>query len=75
MRTKQLRLNDFNQIRQRMPEFLGKKINIVLTDNTAMFGELTNVSENEIVLKNMRQVKVKFLFRSIVEVYLDTQVK
>jgi len=40
MSTKQLRLSDAAQIRKRVAEFLGKKINIVLTDNTAMFANL-----------------------------------
>lgn len=74
MRTKQLRLNDSNQIRQRMSEFLGKKINIVLADRTVMFGELKKVNEHGIILRNMRLEDVKFLFQSIVEVYLDTKV-
>lgn len=74
MRTKQLRLNDSNQIRQRMSEFLGKKINIVLADRTVMFGELKKVNEHGIILRNMRLEDVKFLFQSIAEVYLDTKV-
>jgi hypothetical protein len=71
MRTRQLRLSDSDQIRRRMPEFLGKKINIVLTDRTVMFGELKKVNETEIVLRNMRMVKTTYPFRNIVEIYLD----
>ena len=74
MRTKQLRLNDSDQIRRRMPEFVGKKINIVLNDRTVMFGELTKANDDAIVLKNMRLENVTYPFRSIVEVYLDTRV-
>jgi hypothetical protein len=74
MRTKQLRLNDPAQIRQRMPEFLGKKINIVLSDNTVTFGELSKITSDEIVVKNMRLEKMNYSFQSIVEIYLDTKV-
>jgi hypothetical protein len=74
MRTKQLRLNDPDQIRRRMSEFLGKKINIVLTDNTVMFGELKKVNDTAIVLRNMRLENISYPFQSIFEVYLDTQV-
>lgn len=74
MRTKQLRLNDSTEIRKRMPEFLGKKINIVLLDRTIMFGELCSVSDSEIVLKNMRQENMKYPFQSLAEVYVDTTV-
>lgn len=74
MRTKQLRLNDSAQIRRRMAEFIGKKINIVLSDRTVMFGELLKANDDAIVLKNMRLENVTYPFRSIVEVYLDTRV-
>jgi hypothetical protein len=72
MRTKQLRLNDSAQIRRQMPEFLGKKINIVLTDNTVFFGELMKSNESGVVLRNMRLENVTLPFQSITEVYLDT---
>ena len=72
MRTKQLRISDILQIKSRMPEFIGKKISIVLEDSTAMFGELKKVSDTEIVLMNMRMEKMKYPFNSITEIYLDT---
>lgn len=72
MRTKQLRLNDADQIRRRMPEFLGKKINIVLADSTVVFGELSKTNASGVVLKNMRLENIQLPFQSIVEVYLDS---
>ena len=72
MRTKQLRLSDAVQIRERMREFVGKKINIVLTDNTAMFGELTGVNDAEIKLTNMRRKEMTYRIDAIAELYLDT---
>jgi hypothetical protein len=72
MRTKQLRLNDAAQIRRQMPEFLGKKINIVLADNTVFFGELMKSNESGVVLRNMRLENITLPFQSITEVYLDT---
>jgi hypothetical protein len=71
MRTRQLRLNDPDQILRRMPEFLGKKINVVLIDRTVMFGELKKVNQSEIVLRNMRLENVSYPFKNIVEIYLD----
>ncbi len=71
MRTKQLRLSDVDQIRRRLPEFVGKKINIVLTDRTVMFGELSKVNNSGIVLKNMRLEDMKYPFQSIAEIYFD----
>jgi len=72
MSTKQLRLSDAVQIRKRVAEFLGKKINIVLTDNTAMFGELTDVNATEIKLLNMRRKKMTYRIDTITELYFDT---
>ena len=74
MRTKQLRLNDSGEIRRRMPEFLGKKINVVFADRTVMFGELSKITDAEIVLRNMRLETMKYPFQSIVEIYLDANV-
>ncbi len=71
MRTRQLRLNNRDQIQRRMPEFLGKKINIVLSDRTVMFGELKKVNTSEIILRNMRMENIRYEFKNIVEIYLD----
>jgi hypothetical protein len=71
MRTRQLRLNDRDQIQRRMPEFLGKKMNIVLSDRTVMFGELKKVNASEIILRNMRMENIRYPFKNIVEIYLD----
>ncbi len=54
MGTRQLRLSDSDEIRSRIRNFLGKKINVVLSDNTVMFGILKEVSQTEILLVNMR---------------------
>ena len=72
MGTKQLRISDPAQIKNKAGTFLGKKINIVLLDNTAVFGELKEVSSNEILLLNMRMKKVKYPFSSIAELYIDS---
>jgi hypothetical protein len=72
MGTKQLRISDREQIRNKAASFLGKKINIVLLDNTAVFGQLKEVNGNEILLQNMRMKNVKYPFNSIVELYIDS---
>ena len=74
MRTKQLRLINSDQIRRRMNEFIGKKINIVLIDRTVMFGELKHVNDSSIVLRNMRLENITYPIQSIVEIFLDTHV-
>lgn len=57
-----------------MPEFIGKKINIVLNDKTAVFGELAKVADAKIVVKNMRMENMTILYDTIVEIYLDSKV-
>jgi hypothetical protein len=74
MGTRQLRLSDKDQIQRGIRNFLGKKINIVLLDNTVMFGELKEVNSSEIFLLNMRQKKISYPFLNIAEVYMDTKV-
>lgn len=72
MSTRQLRLNGPDQIRQNIKRLLGKKINIVLTDDTVVFGELKEANALEIQLLNMRLKKVSYPFAKITEIYLDT---
>lgn len=72
--TRQLRLTDPSVIRQRVGEFLGKKINIVLMDNRVLFGELFALKEQGIVLKNMRGKIMACSFAEINELYFDTVV-
>lgn len=72
MSTKQVRLSDPGQISNRISEFVGKKINIVLTDNTTQTGSLEAVKGSAIVLRNMRQKKFVYLLANISEIYSDT---
>ena len=72
MSTKQLRINDPEQIRTKVSTLLGKKINIVLMDNTVVFGQLKEVTSDEVILSNMRMKKVKYPLSSIAELYVDT---
>ena len=68
--TKQLRLNNA-QIRGRIKEFLGKKINIVLADNRVIIAELQAVSASGVEVTNMRLKKAFFPFEQLYEVYFD----
>lgn len=70
--TRQIRLSDPTQIRNRINEFTGKKINIVLTDNRVIIGELRHVSGSGIDLVNMRLKKTHFKFEQLSEIYFDS---
>ena len=70
--TKQLRINNADEIRRRISEFAGKKINVVLADNRVIIGELNEITPDGIYLKNMRLKKVFFTFSELSEIYFDT---
>jgi hypothetical protein len=69
--TRQIRLSNPVQIRNRINEFTGKKINIVLADNRVIIGELKQVSSSGIDLINMRLIKTHYTFEQLSEVYFD----
>jgi len=72
MSTRQLRLSDADQIQKNLTRLVGKKINIVLKDDTVVFGELKKVNTSEILIINTRLKKMSYSFDRIAEVYLDT---
>ncbi|HEY3404652.1 MAG TPA: hypothetical protein VGK59_14780 [Ohtaekwangia sp.] len=72
MGTRQLRISDPDQIRKRVQEFLGKSINIVLTNGMIMTGKLDAIKNSEIILQNMRLQKMPYSFDSIAELYVDS---
>ena len=71
--TKQIRISRPAQIRSRMDEFRGKKINIVLHDGNVFLGTLVAASDTEITITNMRLKEVSFLLTKINEIYFDTK--
>jgi hypothetical protein len=72
MSTRQLRISDPHQIKQQVSRFIGKKINIVLNDGSAMFGTLRASNDREIELENMARRKVRYPFSTITEIYIDS---
>jgi hypothetical protein len=73
MGTRQLRISDRNQVNNTIKQQVGKSITIVLKDKTAMFGLLDAVSDQTIVLKNMRQRKQRYAIDQIDELYIDAK--
>jgi hypothetical protein len=72
MATRQLRISDPVQIKQQIGRFAGKKINVVLSDGTAMFGVLKRSNDHEIELMNMAQRTMRYPLSSITEFYFDS---
>jgi small nuclear ribonucleoprotein (snRNP)-like protein len=71
MSTRQIRLNTLDQIRTKLKEFYGKKINIVLRDRTVLFGQLKSIDSTELKFVNMRLAAVTVPLDEVSEVYLD----
>lgn len=71
MVTRQIRLSTLKQIRQKLNDFKGKKINIVLSNRRVLFGELRNVSEDHLTFVNMRLEPFTLPLNEISEVYFD----
>ena len=69
--TRQLRVTGPQQIKNRIREFVGKKINVVLTDNRVIIGVLKEVKPSGILLINMRLKKMEYSFDQLAEVYFD----
>jgi hypothetical protein len=72
MYKRQLRLSGQNQIRTHLTQLVGKKINIVLNDNTVFFGELVRVLPSALDMLNMRLNKIEIPINTVYEIYLDT---
>ena len=74
MATRQLRISDALQIRQQIGLHIGKKINLVLRDGTAVLGVLKTSGDLDVELLNMAQRSQRYPFSSIVEIYIDSLV-
>jgi len=71
--TKQLRISHPQQINSRMPEFLGKQINVVLHNGNVFPGRLQAVTATGITLLNMRLKEIAINIKMINELYFDTE--
>jgi ribosome maturation factor RimP len=71
MSLRQVRLNTLADIKTRLQEFPGKKINIVLRTRKVLFGKLVSVDDRQLIFADMRQKKISLLLEEISEVYLD----
>lgn len=67
-------MNSVDQIKTRIREFEGKRVQVVLSNNTAFYAKVKSVSENGIVVENGRLKKNLLPFNSIAEIYFDQPV-
>lgn len=72
MGTKQNRLSHPSQVLERINELKGKEINIVLHNGKVFLGKLKSCAHSDLIIINMRQKEMSFLFDEINELYFDT---
>jgi hypothetical protein len=73
MSTRQLRLNTPDEIRKRLGQFTGKKINIVLSDQTVCLVILLGFDGSVLKVSNMRLKTTSIPLSRISEIYFDTR--
>ena len=71
MSIRQHRINVPEKVREKIRDLKGKKITLVLADNTSVLGELKEIEADGVILVNGRLRKNKFSFESIKELYFD----
>ncbi|HEY4655953.1 MAG TPA: hypothetical protein VIH22_15640 [Cyclobacteriaceae bacterium] len=71
MSKKQIRITEAGEIKRRMHEFSGRQISLVLTDNTVIFGALTKIETDCVIITNMRQREMPIRLVRIAEIYTD----
>lgn len=73
--SKQLRINDKTGIRNRIVDFRGKTITLVLTDSRVVTGVIEKTTDTNVTIRNMRLKKMEYAFEKISELYFDTVVE
>lgn len=71
MGIRQIRLNSMEKIRGNIGSYKGKKINLVLSNKTSVYGELLAVENDGIVVQNQGLKKLNITWNDISEVYFD----
>lgn len=72
MTKRQIRLNNTADIKQKIANALGNKVNVVLNSGVVFFGEALELKGEELIIKNMRLKLMSFLLSDINEVIIDT---
>jgi hypothetical protein len=68
---KQIRISGADEVRKRLPNLTRRSVNLVLRNNTVVFGILDEVRDDHVVVSNMRKKKMRVAFDTIVEAYTD----
>ena len=70
--TRQLRISDISKIKERITEFTGKKITLVLHDGRVTTGVIETIIADGLTVLNFRNKPMTFRFNDVAELYFDT---
>ncbi|TRX52020.1 hypothetical protein FNH22_22880 [Fulvivirga sp. M361] len=71
MAKRQIRLNNAADIRKKLPELSGKKVNIVRTSGAIFFVRIEQVSGDILTISDMRRTKSQWEVSDISEIIID----
>ena len=72
MSKKQIRISGTDEVKKRLPTLTNRNVNLVLRDNTVVFGILKEVRDNQAIVSNMRMKKMAVAVDTIVDAFTDT---
>lgn len=71
MSKKQIRISGADEVKKRLSDLTTRSVNLVLRDNTVVFGILDEVRDDHVVVSNMRKKKMRVAVDTIVEAFTD----
>ncbi len=71
MSTRQLRLTSSDQIKKNLDRISGKRVNVVLSDNTSVIGDVFEIKPDALIIRNGLLKKISYPFSKITEIYFD----
>lgn len=71
MSKKQIRISGADEVKKRLPTLANQRVNLVLRDNTVVFGVLREIGSDHVIMRNMRNKKMRLPVDVIVDAYTD----
>lgn len=71
MSKKQIRISGADEVKKRLPTLANQRVNLVLRDNTVVFGVLREIGSDHVIMRNMRNKKMRLPVDAIVDAYTD----
>ncbi len=73
MKTRQHRIDTEETIQRKLPELMGREVNVVLRDRTVLLGSVTKSQSGSIAIRNLRGKITSIPMSGISEIYFDTK--